>query len=122
VPTVLIVDDEVNLRTLCSIELAEEGYEVLLAADGKEAMEILEHHTPDVIVMDIRMPEMDGIETLGRMVTRFKEIPIILHSAYSSFREDYRSWAAEAYVVKSSDLTALKRRLSEVLEKQKDKS
>jgi CheY-like chemotaxis protein len=117
VSTVLVVDDEPNLRELCLMELSQEGYQVLLAANGKEAMDILRRKRPDVVVMDIGMPEMDGIETLGKMVARFKGIPIILHTAYSSFQEDFRSWAAEAYVIKSSDLTHLKQVLRKVLER-----
>jgi two-component system response regulator (stage 0 sporulation protein F) len=116
VPRILVVDDEENLRELYLTELSEEGYEVLLAANGKEAIELLKEHKPDAVIMDIRMPEMDGIETLGKMVTRHKNIPIIIHTAYSSYREDFRSWAAEAYVVKSSDLTVLKQALHDVLE------
>ncbi len=58
---------------------------------------------------------MDGIEALGKMVERFKDIPVILNTAYSSYKEDFRSWAAEGYVVKSSDLTELKHKIKEVL-------
>jgi CheY-like chemotaxis protein len=115
VPTVLIVDDERNLRELYETELSEEGYEVMLASNGKEAMDILQERTPDVVVMDIRMPEMDGIEALGKMVSRHKHIPIIINTAYTSYQEDYRTWAAEAYVVKSSDLSRLKEALRKVL-------
>jgi DNA-binding NtrC family response regulator len=115
VPTVLIVDDERNLRELYETELSEEGYEVMLASNGKEAMDILQERTPDVVVMDIRMPEMDGIEALGKMVSRHKSIPIIINTAYTSYQEDYRTWAAEAYVVKSSDLSRLKDALRKVL-------
>jgi CheY-like chemotaxis protein len=115
--TVLIVDDEEHLRELYLAELSEEGYEVLLASNGREALEVLKDRRPDVVVLDIRMPEMDGIEALGKLVSRFKSIPVILHTAYSSYRDDYRSWPADAYVVKSSDLTGLKKTLREVLRK-----
>ncbi len=116
-PTVLIVDDEKNLRELYCTELAEEGYEVLVASNGKEAVEILQKTQPDVVVMDVRMPEMDGIEALGKMVARHRKIPIIINTAYTSYQDDYRVWAAEAYVVKSSDLSRLKEALRKVLEK-----
>jgi DNA-binding NtrC family response regulator len=119
---VLIVDDEENLRELYRLELTGEGYEVLLASNGKEAMEILEERTPDVVITDIRMPEMDGIEALGKMTARHKQIPIILNTAYQTYQDDYRSWAAEAYVEKSSDLTELKKILREVLAKTSSES
>jgi DNA-binding response OmpR family regulator len=115
--TILVVEDEKNLREFYRIELTREGYEVLTACTGKEAMEVLERRIPDAVIMDIRMPDMDGIEALGKMVARHKNIPIILNTAYSSYRDDFRTWAAEAYVVKSSDLTSLKRTLRSVLKK-----
>jgi CheY-like chemotaxis protein len=117
VPTILVVDDEKNLREFYRIELTREGYEVLTASTGKEAIAILDHHLPDAVIMDIRMPDMDGIEALGKIVARYKHIPIILNTAYSSYRDDFRTWAAEAYIVKSSDLTGLKQTLRDVLKK-----
>jgi DNA-binding NtrC family response regulator len=117
----LIVDDEKNLRELYKLELTREGYEVILASTGKEAIEILEDKLPDVVVMDIRMPDMDGIEALGKMVARFKNLPVIINSAYSGYKEDFRSWVAEAYLVKSSDLSHLKKTIKKVLEEKANK-
>ncbi len=112
---ILFVDDEENLRELYKQELNHEGYSVILAANGIEALARIEQERPDLVVMDIRMPEMDGIEALGKMVERFKDISVILNTAYISYKEDFRTWAAEGYVVKSSDLTELKHKIKEVL-------
>ncbi len=117
VPTVLIVDDEKNLLELYKSELSAEGYEVLVASTGKEAVELLQKRKPDVVVMDIRMPEMDGIEALGKVVARHKNIPVIINTAFSAYQEDFRAWAAEEYVIKSSDLTELRKALQKVLKK-----
>jgi CheY-like chemotaxis protein len=114
---VLIVDDEENLRELYKSELSAEGYNVMVASTGKEAVEILNKTRPDVIVMDIRMPEMDGIEALGKVIARHKNIPVIINTAYPSYKEDFRAWAADEYVVKSSDLTSLKDALKRILER-----
>lgn len=114
---VLIVDDEENVREFYKAELIDEGYEVLLASNGKEAIQCIQKDVPDLVVMDIRMPEMDGIEALGRLVARYKDLPVILNTAYSSYRDDFRTWAAEAYVVKSSDLTELKAKIRDILKK-----
>jgi two-component system response regulator (stage 0 sporulation protein F) len=122
VPTVLIVDDDRGLRELYKSELSSEGYEVMAAATGKEAVEILKDSRPDVIVMDIRMPEMDGIEALGKVVARHKNIPVIINTAYPSYQEDFRAWAADEYVVKSSDLTELKAAIKRVLERSRPKA
>ena len=118
-PTLLIVEDEPHLRELYRSEFSEDGFQVLMASNGEEAIAVLEKTLPDVIVLDIQMPEMDGIEALGKIVARFKGIPIIIHSAYTSYQDDFRSWAADAYVVKSSDLTKLKSTVSKLLEKKK---
>jgi CheY-like chemotaxis protein len=71
---------------------------------------------PDLVVMDVSMPGMDGIDVMGRMLCRNHKLPIILNTAYASYKEDFRSWAADAYVVKSADLTELKQTVKHVLE------
>jgi len=116
---VLLVEDEKNQRLLYQQELLEDGYEVEVAKDGREALGMLKEHRPDVIVLDICMPGMDGIETLGQVLSRDNTIPVILHTAYSSYKDNFMTWSADAYVVKSSDLTELRAKLKEVLTKQK---
>jgi DNA-binding response OmpR family regulator len=113
--TLLIVEDEANQRMLLQEELCEEGYNVKLASNGKEALEKVAEELPDLIVLDIRMPIMDGMEALGRIIGKKKKRPVIIHSAYSSYKDDYMSWAADAFVVKSADLTELKRTIREHL-------
>jgi len=116
---VLLVEDEKNQRLLYQQELLEEGYEVDVAKDGREALGMLKKNRPDVIVLDICMPGMDGIETLGQVLSRDNTIPVILHTAYSSYKDNFMTWSADAYVVKSSDLAELKAKLKEVLTKQR---
>jgi DNA-binding response OmpR family regulator len=112
---ILVVEDDRNQRTLYSRELTEDGYEVVMAADGKEALRVFGERTPDVVVLDIQMPNMDGIETLGRLLSADRKIPVILHTAYSSYKTNFMTWSADAYVVKSSDLSELKAKIREVL-------
>lgn len=113
--TILVVDDERNIRLLYEKELSDEGYSVVLAADAREALATLERSKPDLVVMDIKMPGMDGIEALGQILSRDSSIPVILNSAYSSYRESFLSWSADAYVIKSSDLTELKQKIKALL-------
>jgi CheY-like chemotaxis protein len=115
----LIVDDEAHQRMLYKEELSEEGYQIMLARNGKEALEKVSEATPDLVVLDIRMPVMDGLEALGKIIGRERNIPVIIHSAYSSYRDDFMSWAADDFVVKSADLTELKRKIRELLDKKK---
>lgn len=118
---ILIVDNEENIRFLYEQELMEEGYQTLLACDGKECLEKIETELPDLIILDIRMPKMDGLEAIGKIIELRKNIPIIINTAYSTYKDDFMSWAADAYVVKSHDLESLKSTIKEILEKKKSK-
>jgi CheY-like chemotaxis protein len=117
--TLLVVDDEAHQRMLYQEELSDEGYQIILARNGKEAIEKVLKIVPDLIVLDIRMPVMDGLEALGKIIGKERDIPIIIHSAYSSYKEDFMSWAADDFVVKSADLTELKRKIRGLLDKKK---
>ena len=103
-----LVEDEESLRLLYEEELLAEGYEVLIARNGREALRQLEETTPDLIILDIVMPVMDGMEALGRIMGKERNVPIIIHTSYPGYREDFMSWAADAYVAKSSDFQELK--------------
>jgi DNA-binding response OmpR family regulator len=113
------VDDDLSLLRLYQDELSEEGYKVILAKDGKEALAKFEKEKPQVVVMDIRMPVMDGIEALTAMMGKDRQVPVILNTAYPQYRDNFMTWGAEAYVIKSSDLTELKKKIREVLNKRK---
>jgi CheY-like chemotaxis protein len=115
--TILIVEDDNNQRLLYEQELKLEGYKIVTASDGKEALEKVQEQLPDIIIMDINMPKMDGIEAMGRILSKKKEIPIIINTAYSNYKDNFMSWAADAYIVKSSDLSELKNAVKEVLGK-----
>jgi DNA-binding response OmpR family regulator len=113
---ILVVDDEKHLRTLYQSELKSEGYDVVVALDGQEAIGMLEREKPELIVLDIRMPGIDGLETMSRLLAKDHQVPIILNTAYSSYRDSFLSWSADAYVIKSSDLTELKAKIRQVLD------
>jgi len=115
--TVLVVEDDKNQRLLYEQELKLEGYEVVTAADGKDALGKIQEQLPDLIIMDINMPKMDGIETMGKILGKNREIPVIINTAYSNYKDNFMSWAADAYIVKSSDLSELKNTAKEVLAK-----
>lgn len=113
---ILIVEDEQHQRELYAMELGEEGYEVDQASNGKEAVEKVKNNKYDLVVLDIRMPEMDGIEALGKILSRDKKIPIIIYTAYSNYKSNFMTWTADAYVTKSTSLDELKNKIKEILE------
>ncbi len=80
--TILVVDDEPNQRRVLCIGLQEAGFEVLEAADGREALEVLGEHAVDVAIVDLMMPEIDGVELTRRMRFRHPGVRIVLTSAY----------------------------------------
>jgi CheY-like chemotaxis protein len=114
---ILLVEDEESLRLLYSEELSNEGYEVFTAENGKEALRQVESVRPDLIILDIVMPVMDGMEALGQIMGKERTIPIIIHTSYPGYREDFMSWAADAYVAKSSDSQELKDTVRKLLER-----
>ena len=113
----LVADDEKNLRELYRLELEEEGYEVETAGNANEVLSMIEGSDYDVIVLDIQMPGMSGIDLLQKIMARDKRQPVILNTAYPSYRDNFMTWPAEAYVVKSSDTTELKQAIKKVLAK-----
>jgi DNA-binding NtrC family response regulator len=113
---VLVVDDDSSLRLLYTKELADEGYDVESASSGKEAIVKIGERRPDVVVLDIKMEGMDGLSVLDEIMKRDKTIPVILNTAYSTFKSDFTTWSADAYVVKSSDLSELKGTIKQVLQ------
>ncbi len=114
---ILCIDDDQSLILLYHEELSEEGYKVVVAKDGKEALAKFEKEKPHLIVMDIRMPIMNGIEALTAMLGKDRQVPVILNTAYPQYRENFMTWGAEAYLIKSSDLTGLKKKIREILDK-----
>jgi two-component system, response regulator, stage 0 sporulation protein F len=112
--TILIVDDEEHIRLLFKEELEDEGYTVDLASNGLDALDKLKRSAYSVIVLDIKMPGMDGIQTLAEIKKINKDQPVILCSAYGEFKQDFASWVSDGYIVKSADTRELKEMIRRV--------
>jgi len=111
----LIVEDDPNLRRLYQDEFTEDGYRVLAASSGEEALEIAARQRLHGVVLDIRLAGMDGLDAMRQLLERHPNLTVVLNSAYPSFKSDFGSWGADRYVVKSSDLTELKQAVREAL-------
>ena len=113
---ILVVEDDEPLRSLYKYELEEEGYEVIIAEDGKTALRSLEQLSCYLIILDMVMPEMDGLEALAKIASRQKKIPVVIHTAYLQRKDENLSGLADACLTKSSDLSLLKSTVRELLE------
>ena len=105
---ILLIDDDEHIRLLCAAELSEEGHEVITLTSGDMIPSAVDRFQPEVIVLDIKIGGYDGVEMLQQIRNRHLSLPIILCSAYDTYKEDPRTIAADYYVVKSFDLTELK--------------
>ena len=114
---ILVVDDEESIRVLYSEVLTDEGYEVVTSGSCGEALQLIASVEPSGVVLDIRMDDCDGLDLLQEIRLSYPDLPIILNTAYDSFREDVKSIAADDYVVKSYDLSELKASLASILKK-----
>ena len=113
---ILVVDDEEHVRLLYSEELNDSGYEVTMAEGGYKLIERIEEEKPDLVILDIKMADCNGLDILQDIRKHFYDLPVILSTAYDSFKEDMKSIAADFYVVKSFDLTELKKKIAMALE------
>jgi CheY-like chemotaxis protein len=113
--TILVVEDDKNQLLLYKQELSLEGYNIITARDGLEAIEKVKMQIPDLVVMDMNMPKMNGVDSIRKILSEQKKIPIIINTAYSSYQDNFMSWSADAYVIKSSDLTELKNKIRELI-------
>ncbi len=113
---VMVVDNDEGIRCLYEQVLSDAGYGVMLACDCLEAVEMLKKEKPDIVVLDIRMPGMDGIELLGKVLDMETTLPVIINGAYSIYRDNFLAWLADACIVQSADLEALKAKIRELLE------
>lgn len=114
--TLLIVEDEFSLQKLYQQSFQDDGYQVVLARNGVEAIEKIQSGEKiDLAIFDIRMDKMDGLEAMGRINQMGLTFPMIINTAYPEYRQDFKSWAAQAFFIKSGDLTELKQKVKELL-------
>ncbi|MHB1033399.1 MAG: response regulator [Pirellulales bacterium] len=114
--TILLAEDNKGMAVLCKHELEDEGYQVLLAYDGEEACHAVQDNAPDVVILDISMPRVGGLEALARIKEAYSDIPVILFTGFDDdCVRDQRARLAIACVEKSGDLTELKRAIIRAL-------
>ena len=102
--TVLVVDDERHIVRLVQVNLERAGYEVTTAYDGIEALEAVQAEIPDMIILDVMMPRMDGFEALKKLRAddKSKEIPVIMLTAKAQDADIFKGWSSgvDSYLTK----------------------
>ncbi len=114
---ILVVDDEKNIRTLFRDELEEDGYEVETAGSGQEALDKVAQRVPDLMVLDIRMEDMTGLEVLEEIRKTHESLPVIMCTAVRGLQDDFTVWDSKVsdYITKPVDLDVLKEKIKKAL-------
>jgi DNA-binding response OmpR family regulator len=120
-PRILIVDDEVQLITMVQMRLEANGYEVITANDGEAGLQKAKTENPDLIMLDVMMPKMDGYKVCGLLKndTRYSKIPVVLFTARAQQgdKEVGTEVGADAYITKPFEPPVLLAKIKELLDK-----
>ncbi|MFB4263959.1 response regulator transcription factor [Nonomuraea sp. GTA35] len=112
----LVVDDEPNIRELFSASLRMAGFEVLTAADGMEALRVAEESTPDLVMLDVMLPDLDGLAVAGRLRSRGRRVPVLFVTAKDTPEDRLAGLGlGEDYVTKPFSLEEVIARIRAVL-------
>jgi two-component system, response regulator, stage 0 sporulation protein F len=114
----LLVDDEEAIHMVYREEFESDGYEIVSALDGTSGLEKFKMEQPDLVILDIQMPGMNGVEVLRQMKMLNAAVPVILSSAYQEFKRELGTWASDEYIVKSGDLDDLKAAVRRLLKEE----
>jgi len=119
--TILVADDDKNFRLLLETELTLEGYKVILADGGLKALRKVKWEAPDLVILDLKMPDLHGLEVLRIVREKNKELPIIICTAYEKMQDDYTIWSSRvaAFLTKPLDIDYLKDIIYELLHEKK---
>lgn len=112
---ILFVEDDRSLAVLYRRAFTRLGYQVELATEGTKALEVIDQAPPDLVVVDVKLTgDLNGLDLLSRILSKHR-LPSIINTAYACFQDNFRSWSADAYIIKSSDLTELEQAVGRLL-------
>jgi len=114
---ILVVDDEPDIRLLYRSELEDQGFKVFEASGSKDCFEQMEKNKIDLVLLDIKLKGESGIDILQTLSGKEKKAKVILATAYSAYQDDFSTWLADGYWVKSQDIDTLTEEINKVLAK-----
>ena len=112
---ILIIDDDAAIQLLYEEELSLEGYDLISSDGEKGLLQLIASKRPDLILLDVKLRSRSGLSLLHDIRNAFHGIPIVVTTAYPTFRMDPKSAGADAYVTRNSDLTELKQQIEKCL-------
>jgi len=112
---ILVVEDEPYQRLLLAEELEEEGFEVRTVGSGREALRVFDAERPDLVIADLKLPDMDGTRVVHAMKQKAESVPVIVSTAYDAVEERALEGPWDLRVLKSSDLGPLKEAVRSLL-------
>ncbi|MBI2252808.1 MAG: response regulator [Armatimonadetes bacterium] len=113
---ILVVDDEIDVGDFFKENLDSEKYEIISALDGEETLNLVKKSSPDLVLLDIKMPKMDGIEVLRKIKIFKKDLPVIMITGYGMMKTAREAMLLKAYdyITKPFDLEFIKNLINEV--------
>lgn len=124
--TILVADDEAAIRTMLDVILSADGYLTVAVPDGRAALEYLQGHTPDAMLLDVQMPHMDGFEICSRVkrIKRLRGVPVLLMTTVDDdhTRDHARLVGADDLLHKPLSGKSLRARLSALIEARRPRS
>jgi DNA-binding NtrC family response regulator len=105
---IMIVDDQNEQLELYAREFSEDGHSIIPVNNGRDVLDKIKESNPALIVLNVPLRDIDGLEVLERIRGSSNKMPVILNSTYSDIKNNFASWLADDCIIKSSDLTELK--------------
>ena len=112
---ILLIEDSSSLCRLYELEFERDGYDVVIAQDMTQSLRAFETLPPDLVVLGIRMPTMDGLEALRRILGHHRNVRLVINSGSSSYSNNFLNWAVDACLLKASDTSELRSTIRNLL-------